>query len=97
MANYIMLLNYTDQGIANVKESPKRLDTAKELATRFGAELKEFFLTLGNYDAVVILEAPSDEAASKFALAAGSLGNVRTTTLRAYTEPEFRDIIGALP
>ena len=97
MANYIMLLNYTEQGLANVKESPKRLEAAKELATRFGAELKEFFLTLGNYDAVVILEAPNDEAASKFALAAGSLGNVRTTTLRAYTESEFRDLIGALP
>ena len=96
MASYIMLLNYTEQGLANVKESPKRLEAAKELATSFGAELKEFFLTLGSYDAVVILEAPNDESASKFDIAVGALGNVRTTTFRAYGEQEFRDIIGAL-
>ena len=97
MANYIMLLNYTQQGIEDVKESPNRVEAAKELANRFDAEIKEFFLTLGTHDAVVILRAPNDEAASKFALAVGSLGNVRTNTLRAYTETEFRDLIGDLP
>ena len=97
MASYIMLLNYTQQGIEDVKESPNRLEATKKLAKRFDAEIKEFFLTLGTYDAVVTVEAPSDEALTKLALAVGSLGNVRSTTLRAYTEAEFRDLIGDLP
>ena len=96
MATYIILANYTDQGIASVKKSPDRLDGARELARSLGAELKDFYLTMGSYDIVCTLESPSDEAAAKFALTIGSLGNVRTTTLRAFPEAEFRDIVQAL-
>ncbi len=97
MATYIMLLNYTDQGIRNVKDSPNRLDAAKALAQDLGGEFKQTYLTLGAYDFVAVLELPNDEAAAKFALAVCSLGNVRTTTLKAFPEEEFREIIAALP
>jgi uncharacterized protein with GYD domain len=97
MARYISLVTYTDQGIRNIKESPKRLDAAKKLLKELGGELKEFYLTMGAYDIVIVAEAPNDEVIAKFALAAGSLGNVRTTTLKAFTEAEFRKIVAALP
>ena len=96
MATYLLLLNYTDQGIRNIKESPKRVDAARALARKHGAELKEFYLTMGAYDIVTVVEAPSDEAVAKFVLATGALGNVRSTTLKAFSEAEFRKIVGAL-
>lgn len=97
MATYIVLLNYTQQGIGNIKESPARLDAAEKMAQALGVEIKEFYLAMGQYDAVVIAEASSDEAMAKFALATGRLGNVRTQTLRAFSEDEFRQIVAALP
>ena len=97
MATYIILLQYTQQGIENMKESPSRLEAAKESFRALGAELKAFYLVNGQYDAVVIAEAPDDETATKVSLATSSLGNVRTETLRAYTEEEYRKIIAALP
>ena len=97
MATYIMLINYTDQGIRNVKDSPNRPDAAKALAQNLGGEFKQFYLTLGAYDLVVVLELPDDAAAAKFALTTGALGNIRTTTLKAFNEAEYRDIIAALP
>lgn len=97
MSTYIALVNYTQQGIANIKESVDRANAARDLARTCGAEMRDFYMTLGTYDIVAILEAPNDEAVAKFALALGSLGNVRTTTLKAFTEPEFREIIKGLP
>ncbi len=97
MATYISLINYTDQGIRNVKDSPKRLDAAKKALKDLGGELKAFYLTMGAYDIVIVAEAPSDEVVARFVLAVGSLGNVRTTTLKAFNEAEFRKIVGALP
>ena len=96
MAQYIMLSNWTEQGIKNVKESPKRLDAAKALAKKFNGEVVEFYMTTGAHDMVVMLEAPDDEAAAKFALSLGSAGNVRTTTLKAFSEQSYRSIIGSL-
>ncbi|MBI2462417.1 MAG: GYD domain-containing protein [Candidatus Rokubacteria bacterium] len=97
MPTYVSLLNYTHQGIQNIKDSPKRLDAAKKLLKGMGGELKAFYLTMGAYDIVVVAEAPSDEAMARFALAVGSAGNVRTTTLKAFTEAEYRKIIQGLP
>lgn len=97
MSSYIMLANYTDQGIRNVKESPKRATAARDLAKKCGAEMKDLYLTVGTYDLVVLLEAPNDEAIAKFALKLGSLGNVRTTTLKAFDERQYRTIIESLP
>ena len=97
MPTYISLINYTDQGIRNVKESPKRLDAAKKMLNEMGGELKEFYLTLGTYDIITVVEAPNDEVVVKFVLTLGSAGNVRTTTVKAFPEAEYRKIIGALP
>jgi uncharacterized protein with GYD domain len=97
MPTYISLLTYTHQGITNIKQSPSRLDAAKELYRQAGGELKAFYLTMGQYDAVVIAELPDDVAGAKIALALGAKGNVRTETLRAFTEDEFRRTVAALP
>ena len=97
MPTYINLLRYTQQGMTNIKDSPNRLDAARQALQAAGGDLKGFYLTMGQYDAVVIAEAPDDEAAARFALATGALGNVRTETLRAFTEDEFRQLLGSLP
>ena len=97
MATYISLITYTQQGIQHIKDSPKRLDAAKKLLKDMGGELKDVYLTLGQYDLVVVAEAPSDDVIAKFVLAVGSLGNVRTTTLKAFPEAEYRKIIAGLP
>ena len=97
MPTYINLINYTEQGIRNIKDSPKRLDAAKKLLKDLGGELKGFYLTLGEHDIVIIAEAPNDEAVAKFVLAVGSAGNVRTNTLKAFPEAEYRKIIQGLP
>jgi uncharacterized protein with GYD domain len=97
MATYISLLSFTQQGIENIKESPARLDAAKELFRSMGAELKEFYLVTGQYDAVVVTEGPDDETATKLVLIIGSMGAVRTETLRAFPEDQYREIIAALP
>ena len=97
MSIYIMLMNYTEQGIRNIKGSPKRADAARFLAKSCGAELKDLHLTLGEYDLIGIVEAEKDDAVAKFALALGSIGNVRSTTLKAFTEQEYRNIIDNLP
>lgn len=96
MSTYILLLNYTEQGIRTVKDSPKRLDAARGLARKHGAEIKDVYLTMGTYDLVTVVEAAADDAVAKFVLALGSLGNVRTTTLRAFPEADYRKIAGAL-
>ncbi len=97
MATYISLLRFTQQGIENIKESPERLDAVKELCKSMGSELKEFYLVTGHYDAVVVTEGPDDETAVKLALKIGSVGAVRTETLRAFPEEEYRKIIAAIP
>ena len=97
MATYITLVNYTKQGIMNIKDSPARLDAAKEAFKAFGAEMKQFYLAMGRYDIVILSEAPNDEAIAKAALAIGSRGAVKTETFRVFNENEYRDIIGALP
>ena len=97
MATYIILVNYTQQGIQGIKQSPERLDAARNAFKAMGANLDKWYLTLGQYDAVVISEAPDDETAAKLALMVGALGNVRTQTLRAFTEDEYRKLIAGLP
>jgi len=97
MATYITLLKFTEQGLKAIKEGPSRLEKAKQLARTMGAEIKAFYLVQGSYDAVVFAEAPGDEVVARFSLAIGSLGNVRTETLRAFTEDEYRKMVSALP
>ena len=97
MATYITLLKFTQKGVEKIKGGPTRLDQAKKLFSSKGAELKEFYLVMGQYDAVVITEEPDDSTAAGLRLAVGSLGNVSTETMRAFTEKEYRDIVAELP
>jgi uncharacterized protein with GYD domain len=96
MPTYISLVNWTQEGIQNVKDSPARLDKVKELYRSAGAEIKAFYMTMGRCDMVVIAEIPDDETAAKLALKIGAAGAVRTETLKAFTEEEYREIAGAL-
>jgi len=97
MATFISLLRWTQKGIENVKDGPARLDAASAPFRAVGAEIKSFHLVMGRYDAVVVSEAPSDEAAAKALLSICSRGNVQTETFRAFSEDEFRKIVSALP
>jgi len=97
MATYITLLRFTQQGVENIKESPARLDRAKEAIKAAGGEMKAYYLTLGQYDAIVIGEAPSDEAYTSMLLATAATGTIRTETLRAFTEEEYRQIVASIP
>ena len=96
MPTYVTLIRYTEQGVRNIKESPARLDAAKKAFAAAGGELKQFYLAMGRYDALIVGEAPDDEAAARLALSFGSLGNIRTETMRVFTEAEYRKIIGSL-
>ena len=97
MPTYMTLIRYTQQGIESIKDSPARLDTAKDLYKSLGAELKSFFLTMGKYDVMVISEAPDDETTTKLAMTIGSTGAIRTETFRIFTEDEYRKLISELP
>jgi uncharacterized protein with GYD domain len=97
MAHYISLVRYTQKGVENIKQSPSRLDAAKKAFESAGGKIHGWYLTMGQYDAVLISEAPDDESAAKVSLTLATLGNVRTETLRAFTESEYRKIIAALP
>ena len=96
MPKYIALCNWTDQGIKNVKDSPARLDAAKALAKKLGGSVVDFYMTMGGHDMVVIVDALDDESVAKFNLTLGMAGNIRTTTLKAFSEDEYRKVIGAL-
>ncbi len=97
MSTYFILANWTEQGIKAIKASPKRLSAAKRLAKDCGLKFRSFHMTLGQYDGILTVEAPDDEAVAKFVLTLGSAGNVRTTTLKGFTEREYREIVGSLP
>jgi uncharacterized protein with GYD domain len=96
MGTYIELLNWTDQGVKNVKDSPSRLDAARAMGKKMGVNIKEFYLTAGACDMVVIADAPDDDTMAKFNLTLAMGGNIRTTTLKAFSEDAYRKIIGGL-
>ena len=96
MPTYIMLLNWTEQGISKIKDSAKRLDAGRKEFKKAGCELKDSYLTMGPYDLVCTVEAPDGKTAAKAILSLGAAGNVRTLTLPAFTEDEYRKIIGSL-
>ena len=92
MANYIVLGNFTDQGIRNIKDTEKRAEAFKSMAKDVGVTVKDVFWTLGQYDLAITMDAPDDESVTALGLSVGSLGNVRTQTLRAYSAKEMRKI-----
>ena len=96
MPTYVTLANFTDQGIRNVKESPDRLNAFKAMAEKLGISVKSVHYTVGSYDIVTVVEG-SDEAVTAALLKLGSLGNIRTQTLRAFSADEMKAIITKLP
>jgi uncharacterized protein with GYD domain len=96
MTTYILLINWTDQGIRSARDSAKRLDAAKKLLGDMGGSFKHFFLTMGDHDMVAVCEAPDDAVMARFTLSLGMGGNVRTRTLKAFPEAAYREIIGSL-
>lgn len=93
---YIMLANWTDQGAQKVKDSPRRVDTAKKALFDMGGEFKALYMTIGEYDLIAVYEAPDDAVAARFTLQLGMLGTVRTKTLKAFPEAAYREIIASL-
>ena len=96
MTTYVMLATWTEQGINEVKDAPRRLDAAKQLLKDMGGEMKAFYLTMGDVDMVAIYEASDDAIAARFSLQLGQLGSVRTRTLKAFPEAAYRQIVASL-
>ena len=96
MVTYVVLGNFTDQGVRNVKDSPKRADAFKEMAKTFGVTVKEIVWTQRRYDVVTVLEAPDEAAAMSLSLSLSALGNVRTETLRAFSAADMTKIVGKM-
>ena len=93
MATYVVLCNFTDQGIRNVKETTHRAEAVEAAARKAGIALKNIVWTLGNYDIVCTFEAPDDKTMTSFGLSIGQAGNVRTQTLRAFSRDEMNEIL----
>ena len=89
MAWYVVLANFTDQGMRAIKETPKRAKVFRETASALGVKIKDIYWTLGHHDVVLTMEAPDDETAAALMLKVGSLGNLTSQTLRAFTESEI--------
>ena len=96
MADYVVLVRYTDQGIQSIKDAPARVEQARRDFEATGGKLKEFFLTMGTYDAVALVEAPDDETLARISLGIASRGSARTETLRAFGEQQFERIVSQL-
>jgi uncharacterized protein with GYD domain len=96
MATFISLLKFTDQGIRNVKDSPDRYEAFRVMAEKVGVTVKDIYYTVGHYDIVAVMEG-SDEAVTTALLKVGSLGNVRTETLRGFSLDDMKKIVGAMP
>ena len=96
MITYVVLMNFTDQGIRNAKDTLKRADAFKDIAKKFGATVREMFWTQGQYDIVTIAEVPDEASGTALNLSLCALGNVRTQTLRAFSANEMKQIIAKM-
>ena len=97
MATYISFLNFTEQGVKTVKDLPARIAAGRQAFEANGGKLLNYYLTLGSQDAVVVFEFPDDETTASMALAQAGIGNLRTTTMRAFTEAEIPGILSKMP
>ena len=96
MPTYVMLATWTDQGMRAINDSPKRIDAAKRSLEDMGGTFRSVYMTMGAYDLIMIYDAPDDAVAARFTLMLGKLGNVRTTSLKAFPEEAFRQIVNSL-
>ena len=97
MATYIVLINFTDQGIRNVKQTTERAKALTAAGQRLGIKVKDIYWTLGAHDVVLVADGPNDEAVTACTLGAGSLGNIRTQTMRAFSADELNKILAKIP
>lgn len=96
MPTYIVLGQFTDQGIKSVKDSPKRAGAMREMAAKVGVTVKDVYWTLGQYDVVTVVDAPDDASVTAMLLSTGALGNVRTTCMRAFNADDMSKVIGKI-
>ena len=97
MQSYVVLMNLTEQGVKDIKDAPDRIKAGIEGLAAMGGKVTAFYAVMGEYDYIAIGEAPNDAVMATFMMALGRLGNVRTTTLRAFTTEEFAQMVGSLP
>ena len=97
MSQYILLISWTQQGISKIKESSDRYNSFKASLEKAGGKLIGAYYTFGEYDLVIIIEAPNDKVVMSLMLKVGSYGNVRTKTMKAFTAEEGIKIIKDLP
>ena len=96
MLTYVVLATFTDQGVKNAKDSPKRADAFKQMAKTFGVSVKDIFWTQGRYDIVTVVEAPDELSATALNLSLSALGNIRTESLRAFSAAEMTKIVALM-
>jgi uncharacterized protein with GYD domain len=97
METYVILSKYTEKGVANVKDSPARMQAVRKAVEASGGKWLGFYLTMGPYDLVLIVQAPSAQVAASLLLSIGSQGNVSTQSMRAFTEDEFKQVVASMP
>ena len=97
MPTYINFLSFTEQGVKTIKDLPARIAAGRQAIEANGGKLLNYYLTTGAQDAVIVLEAPDDETVASIALATAGLGNIRTTSMRAFTEAEIPGVLSRLP
>ena len=97
MPSYILLMTYTDEGLRNIKYLPQHVSAVRQAVESAGGRLPSVYLTMGQYDLVAILEAPDDKVCASISLGLSSLGNVRSTTLKAFGEDEMPEVVGNIP
>jgi uncharacterized protein with GYD domain len=96
MPNYVMLANWTEQGMRAIDDTPKRIDAARKTLEEMGGRFLSVFMTMGQYDLVITYDAPDDAVAARFSLILGKLGNVRTVSMKAFPEEAYRQIVNTL-
>jgi uncharacterized protein with GYD domain len=96
MPNYVMLANWTDQGMRAIEDSPKRIDAARKSLEEMGGHFQTVLVTMGQYDLIITYDAPDDAVAARFSLILGKLGNIRTVSMKAFPEEAYRQIVHSL-
>ena len=96
MPTYIVLSKWTNQGMQTIKNSPSRLDAGRTAFEKVGVKMKDFYMVMGQYDMVIVVDAPDDATLAKAALALASTGNIQTETMRAFPEDEYRKILSEI-
>ena len=97
MATYVVLVNFTDQGVRYIRQTTERAKGLINAAANLGIKIKDIYWTMGAYDAVFTADAPDDETITAFAVSMGALGNIRTQTMRAFSADEMNKILAKLP